>query len=99
MNPFTADQKKHAIILLLRSLPKSVSENQLADFFWQRLGINIPSENLSIRPLADSANCLCIISRASLSDFFARALEHETIDGQKIQVAQPKQNDGRESER
>src|ERR1700704_4076407 len=88
MNPFSADVRKHSIILLLRNLPKDMSEEHLSAFLWQRLGINIPSENLSIKPLEDSANCLAVITRPALADFMSRALERETIDNRQIQVHQ-----------
>ena len=77
MNDLSA-VKKHATILLLRNLPKDATEEHLADFFWQRLGINIPPECMSIKKLEppfDSANCLCVITRAALTDFLSRALE------------------------
>lgn len=101
MNDLTA-VKKHATILLLRNLPKDATEAHLSDWLWARLGINIPPECLSIKKLEppfDSANCLCVVTRAALTDFLSRALDGIAFDGRQIQVHQPKPNDGRESER
>jgi|ERR1700730_3519781 len=96
MNDLSA-VKKHSIIILLRNLPKDATEQHLADWFWSRLGLNVAPEQLSIKPLEppfDSANALVVISRASLADFFSRALEGIAFDGRQLQVAQKtKQND------
>lgn len=97
MNILSNDLKKHAAVILLRNLPKAATEEHLSDWFWAKLGINIPPECMSIKPLEppfDSANCLAVITRAALADFLSRALEGVAFDGRMLQVAQKtKQND------
>ena len=85
MNQFSANVKKHSMILLLRNLPKDATEEQLSTFLWQRLGINFAPEQLSIKPLEDSANCLAVVTKHSLADFFSRALEGIDFAGRKIE--------------
>jgi hypothetical protein len=91
VNIISADLKKNSIIILLRNLPKDTIEEHLSAFLWQRLGWNIAPEQLSVKnlePPFDSANCLAVVTRASLSDFFSRALEGIAFDGRMLQVAQ-----------
>jgi len=93
MNTLTAAVKKNSTILLLRNLPKDATEEHLSAFLWQRLGINVAPDQLSVKnlePPFDSANCLCVITRAPLSDFISRALEGIAFDGRQIQVHQSK---------
>ena len=100
------DLKKHAVVLLLRNLPKSATEVHLSDWLWARLGINVAPEQLSVKvlePPFDSANALAVITHASLADFFARALDGIAFDGRQIQVHKPiprtSPTEGRENER
>ena len=98
MKTLTGDQKKHSVILLIRNLPKDAQEQHLADFFWQRLGINIAPEYMSVKQLEppfDSANALVVITKAAMTDFFSRALETIPFDGRQLFVGCR----GRESER
>lgn len=85
------DLKKHAVVLLFRNCPKDTREEHLADFLWAKLGINIPAECMSIKvlePPFDSANCLVVVTKAALADYFARALESLPFDGRQLFVAQ-----------
>jgi hypothetical protein len=100
------DLKKHAVVLLLRNLPRDAREEHLSAFLWQRLGISVAPEQLSIKPLEppfDSANCLAVITHVSLADFFSRALDGIAFDGRQLQVHKPmprtSPTEGREDER
>jgi hypothetical protein len=92
MNNFSADVRKHAAIIILRNLPRDTSEENLSSFLWEQLGWNVAPEQLSVKnlePPADSANCMCIITRATLCDFLGRALEGITFNDRALHVHQP----------
>lgn len=107
-NMSRARKNRHSAILLLRNLPKDATEEHLSDFLWARLGLNIPPDYLSVKPLEppfDSANCLAVVTRETLADFLSRALEGVAFAGRQIEVHQPKPRivtsptEGREDER
>jgi len=58
-------------VFVFRNLPTfEMTEEQAADYFWSKLGINIDPSCLSVSGLT----CMAVLTPESLVDYFGRAM-------------------------
>jgi hypothetical protein len=76
-----------APLTLFRNLPGQITEEQLADFLWEKIGISIPVENISVRQhehTKQRSSAIVVFDRESIADFFNRILENIRFDGHRV---------------
>jgi len=83
--------KMHAApLVMFRNLHGSCTEEQLSDFLWKQVGVNIPPENISVKQhSAGRASAIVCFDRESIADFFGRALENLSLDGRRLYCLPP----------
>lgn len=74
--------------IFLRVLPCGLSdETALADFLWQKIGLNVSPDMMSVKDNGrGECNAVVIVDRFAMADFVARCLEST---GEKIIKVEP----------
>ena len=67
--------------ITLKGLPAGITEEQVADYLWQKIGINVLPEHISLAP-HDTPWSTVIFTRETLADWLTRAFALcEPLDG------------------
>jgi hypothetical protein len=79
-----------APVVMFRNLHGACTEEQLSDFLWRQVGVNVPPENISVKQHdKDRASAIVVFDRECLADFFGRALENLSLDGRRLYCLPP----------
>jgi len=84
MNDITSFKYGNSIVTL-KNLPSDVTEEQIAEYLWHSIGLNVPPECISVashtRPWAT-----VVLSRESCADFLTRALANTPLGAYQPRV-------------
>jgi len=77
---------RYSAILLLRGLPSDTTPQEICDWFWQQVGLNVAPEDLELRTENGRLQALLKVQRKSLADFLDRAVGALDFQGRKLCV-------------
>ncbi len=83
-NPFLRFRK--CSIVQLRNCPGGITAEQVADFLWSNVGINVPPEAISIAPHDSNPYVTVAIPRREMADWLNRALQGRSLGAGQVQV-------------
>jgi hypothetical protein len=76
-------------IVTFKNLPADITEEQIADYLWANIGLNIPPECISCSPHTNIWATI-VLTREACADFLNRVLQGHTIQGYAGVAYQPR---------
>jgi hypothetical protein len=66
-------------IVTLKNLPSDTTEEQVADYLWSSIGLNVPPECISLSQHPVTPWATVVLTRESCADFLNRVLQGATL--------------------
>lgn len=68
------ESSRHASVVKLKGFEGGTLPEDVADFLWEAIGINVDPKHISVAPHDTSPFVTVIVDRETLADFLGRAL-------------------------
>jgi hypothetical protein len=81
----------HSAVLQLHNLPINTTAREIADWFWQTIGLALQDDSIEIRNLENGlfAQALVLVGRRELADYLDRLVSEQLFHDRQI-VVRPK---------
>lgn len=63
-----------------------LTEEALSEYFWSKIGINIPPEHISVTPHPNADRATVVLTREVLADWLSRAVADQLLDSCQPQI-------------